>query len=137
MIEWNSQYELGIDSIDSQHKELVRITGRLSTLLTNAINGQDIYDEMVLIINEIKNYTVEHFAYEEKLFDAFGYKDAEKHKKEHRKLIEDIEKLDLDVLDQDQIAEGKKILNFLINWVFKHISGSDYLYKDTFKDNGL
>lgn len=137
MLEWNSQYELGIKTIDDQHKELVRITSRLSELLTTAVEGEDIYDEMVRIITDIKSYTVEHFSYEEKLFDAFGYEDAEKHKAEHSKLISDVESLDLRALDDDQVAHGKKILNYLITWVFKHISGSDFMYKELFVSKGL
>lgn len=137
MLEWNSQYELGIESIDNQHKELVNIIGRLSDLLVNATAGEDIYDAMVAIIEAVKVYTVEHFAYEEKLFDAFNYEDAERHKAEHNKLIQEIEVLDLRALDDNQIAHGKKILNYLITWVFKHISGSDFMYKACLKANGL
>ncbi|MGX8795884.1 bacteriohemerythrin [Fusibacter sp. JL298sf-3] len=137
MIEWSSHYELGIESIDNQHKELVRITGRLSDLLGSATQGEDIYDDMVTIVGDIKAYTVEHFSYEEMLFDKFGYEDKERHKQEHKKLIDEIETLDLRALDDDQVAHGKKILNYLITWVFKHISGSDFLYKDLFKSHGL
>lgn len=137
MLEWNSQYELGIESIDNQHKTLVNIIGRLSSLLISASEDEDLYDAMVSIIEDVKRYTVEHFSYEEQLFDAFDYEDAEKHKAEHNKLIQEIEVLDLRALDDNQIVHGKKILNYLITWVFKHISGSDYMYKSCFKANGL
>jgi len=137
MIQWEKQYELGIESIDSQHKKLIEITSNLSVLLTGAVQGDDIYDEMVEIINELSKYTVEHFKFEEGLFDQLGFEFKEKHIEEHNKLISEIEALDLRAVDEDQITYGKKILKFLITWVFKHISGSDVLYKELFISNGV
>lgn len=137
MIQWEKQYELGIESIDSQHKKLIEITSNLSVLLTGAVQGDDIYDEMVEIIHELSKYTVEHFKFEEGLFDQLGFEFKEKHIEEHNKLISEIEALDLRAVDEDQITYGKKILKFLITWVFKHISGSDVLYKELFISNGV
>lgn len=135
MINWESQYEIGIDVIDEQHKELISITSRLSDLLVNATEGEDIYDEMVEIIKELTDYTVYHFKFEEKWFEKLGYEHMDAHVAEHNKLIAEIAALDLRAVDEDQITYGKKILKFLITWVFKHISGSDFLYKELFIAN--
>lgn len=137
MIQWESHYELGITSIDEQHKKLIEITGRLSELLTSAVEGDDIYDEMVAIIHELTDYTVKHFGFEERLFEQLNYEGKEEHKAEHKNLINEIEKLDLRAIDEDQVTYGKKILKFLITWVFKHISGSDFKYRDLFIQNGV
>ena len=135
MIQWDAQYEMGITVIDEQHKELIRITGRLSELLTNAVEGEDIYDEMVEIIEDLTEYTVYHFRYEEELFEKLDYEYRHSHIEEHNKLIAEISALDLRAVDEDQVTYGKKILKFLITWVFKHISGSDFLYKELFIEN--
>ncbi len=137
MIQWESQYELGIKSIDDQHKKLIEITGHLSELLTNATNGEDIYDEMVAIIESLTQYTISHFQFEEALFHRYDYPSKEAHIEEHNKLISEISALDLRAIDEDQVAYGKKILKFLITWVFKHISGSDFLYRDLMIKNGV
>ncbi|MDW7661284.1 MAG: hemerythrin family protein [Bacillota bacterium] len=137
MIKWDAQYELGISAIDEQHKELIKITGRLSDLLTNAIEGDDIYDEMVTIIEDVTDYTVYHFQFEEELFNKFDYEYKDSHIAEHNKLIEEIRSLDLRAVDEDQVVYGKKILKFLITWVFKHITGSDFLYKNLFIEKGI
>lgn len=137
MIQWEKQYETGISVIDEQHKQLIAITSRLSDLLTNAVQGEDIFDEMVGIIEELTAYTVYHFRYEEELFEKFGFEFREPHVGEHNKLIGEIEALDLRAVDEDQVTHGKKILKFLITWVFKHISGSDFLYVDLFRQNGV
>lgn len=137
MIQWEKQYELGIKSIDDQHKRLIEITSELSVVLTNAVSGDDIYDQMVEIIQEITDYTVYHFKYEESLFEKIDFEFKESHVKEHNDLIGQIERLDLRAVDEDQITYGKKILKFLITWVFKHISGSDFLYRDVMISNGI
>lgn len=137
MITWDKHYELGIVSIDNQHKELIRIAGELSELLTEAAEGDDIYDDMVRLIEEIRDYTVVHFEFEEALFRKHGYPHIEEHMNEHRKLIEEINELDFRAVDEDQVAYGKKILNMLITWVFKHISGSDFKYRDYLKEKGV
>ena len=136
MINWDKQYEMGIKSIDDQHKELVKMANVLSDLLTNAIKGDDIYDEMVEIIGSLTEYTIYHFKFEEDLFHKLNYEFKDEHVEEHNKLISEIEKLDLRAIDEDQVTYGKKILKFLITWIFKHISGSDFLYKDLFAKNG-
>ena len=137
MIQWDAKYETGIKTIDDQHKELLRIIGNLSDLLTNAQNGDDIYDEMVSIISALTTYTVYHFKYEEDLFYKFNYALTDIHIEEHVKLVDQIKELDLKNLDEDAIDFGKKILKFLISWLFKHISGSDFLYRDLFIENNV
>lgn len=137
MIAWESQYELGIKSIDDQHKVLVDIISKLSDLLTNATDGDDIYDDMLAIVEELTNYTIFHFDFEEKTFETLKYEFKESHMIEHKKLIDEIQNLDFNQAEEDQVVFGKKILKFLISWLFKHISGTDFLYKDFFITNGV
>ncbi len=107
MITWDKQYELGIASIDNQHKELIKIAGELSNILTEA------------------------------LFEQYGFPNSDEHIIEHSKLIEEINEFDFQRVDNDQVGHGKKILNMLITWVFKHISSSDFKYRDYLLDKGV
>jgi len=66
-----------------------------------------------------------------------NYEFKDNHVAEHKKLIGEIQDLDLDTIDEEQVVYGKKILKFLITWVFKHISGTDILYKDLFIKNNV
>lgn len=70
MISWETQYELGIKSIDDQHKELVNIINKMAALLIEAKQGVDIYDEVVAVIGDLKKYTIYHFKYEENLLTS-------------------------------------------------------------------
>ena len=87
MISWETQYELGIKSIDDQHKELVNIINKMAALLIEAKQGVDIYDEVVAVIGDLKKYTIYHFKYEENLFDQYSYEYKDTHKAEHDKLV--------------------------------------------------
>lgn len=137
MIEWDSKYELGIGSIDGQHKKLVDLINELAELLEDAINGSDIYDKVIELMKGLKDYTVYHFKYEEDLFDKYAYPFKEIHKNEHAKLIKELEEFDIYSLDEDQVGNGNKLLKFLISWLFKHISGSDFLYRDLMIENAI
>jgi hemerythrin len=137
MIQWDEKYSLGIPSIDAQHKELIHIIDSLSDLLASGISGEDIYDPMIEIITSLTDYTIYHFKYEENLFEQYNYEHKIEHIREHKNLIAEIDNLDFDSIDDDQVAYGKKVLKFLITWVFKHISGTDYLYKDFMLSKGI
>ena len=71
------------------------------------------------------------------LFDKFSYENSDKHKEEHSKLVNEIIELDLSSFDENQVKHTNDLLKFLITWLFKHISGSDFLYKNLFIANNV
>lgn len=70
MFYWKQEFELGIPSIDEQHKRLLDIGNRINELLTNHDDTDDNYDEIHTVIQELKDYTVYHFKTEEDLFEV-------------------------------------------------------------------
>lgn len=137
MILWDKKYEIGVRSIDEQHQNLVRLINKVELLLQDAEQGIDIYDDLLAVVTEIKEYTVYHFRYEEKLFHQFHYEFEEEHKKEHDDLIQAVENLDLSGMDENQLEFGKGLVKFLVSWLFRHIGGSDFLYRDMLIANGV
>jgi len=83
-------------------------------------------DELVIALKDSNNYLIN------KILANMESERADKIKKEI-----DNQDLDLDTIDEEQVVYGKKILKFLITWVFKHISGTDILYKDLFIKNNV
>ncbi len=57
MIKWDNNYTIGIDFIDEQHQKLFEIADRIYNLLKNRLIT-DKYDEIIKIIDELKNYTI-------------------------------------------------------------------------------
>lgn len=68
MFLWKKEFELGISSIDDQHKRLLEIGNRINDLLINHEEDDDNYDEIFMVIEELKDYTIYHFNTEEELF---------------------------------------------------------------------
>lgn len=127
MIEWKDDYLLGVDKIDEQHKELFRIAGDIYSLMKNQLIT-DKYDQILNLISELKDYTVFHFSYEEQYMQSIGYRKFFSHKVEHSDFIEKINNVDLDKIDMDHEHYLIEILDFVVNWIAKHILETDRSY---------
>ena len=130
MFIWKKEFELGIASIDNQHKKLFEIGNRINALLSMHVDGSDDYDEILELIEELKDYTVYHFNTEEDLFERYNYPEYGKHKKDHDSFIEYLNSVDFDSVDKNQDVFLSELLKKIVNWVFNHIITTDYMYKD-------
>lgn len=130
MFLWKKEFELGISSIDDQHKMLLEIGNRINDLLINHEEDDDNYDEIFTVIEELKDYTVYHFNTEEELFIKYKYPEYDEHKKEHDDFIAYIESVNLENIDDNQKMFLKELLGKIVQWVFKHIITTDFMYKD-------
>ena len=64
MFEMKEEYKLGVPHIDEQHEKLFEIGERAYQLLIDKFSV-DKYDKIIEIIEELSDYTVMHFRYEE------------------------------------------------------------------------
>ena len=130
MFLWKKEFELGISSIDDQHKRLLEIGNHINDLLINHEEDDDNYDEIFTVIEELKDYTLYHFNTEEELFIKYKYPEYDEHKKEHDDFIAYIESVNLENIDDNQKMFLKELLGKIVQWVFKHIITTDFMYKD-------
>lgn len=137
MFLWKKEFETGINSIDEQHKKLLDIGNQINDLLIHHEEGDDNFSEIYTVIEELKEYTVYHFDTEEELFVKYKYPDYDAHKKEHDTFIEYIESVDLEHVDGNQKEFLKQLLEKIVQWVFKHIISTDFLYKDHLKAHNV
>lgn len=124
MIKWKEEYMLGVEHIDEQHKKLFEIAGKAYDVMKDSL-VTDKYDQIVAILDELKDYTVYHFASEEEYMQKIGYKKFLSHKVEHNDFIEKIKNIDLDKVDEKQDKFILEILDFVVSWIDKHILGMD------------
>jgi hemerythrin len=79
------------------------------------------------ILEALRSYTKTHFSLEERLMEQAQYPDLEAHKREHQKLIGQ-----LDELCRKHLTEDKpiyfEVLRFLKTWLKEHISSEDTKY---------
>lgn len=130
MFIWKKDFELGIPSIDAQHQELFRIANKVYSILKEQDFNQDYFDEIMDIVNELRDYTIYHFKAEETLFEKYNYTDSQSHKKEHEKFIAFLNNVDYSQIDQEQKEFLEKLLKEIASWVMKHIISTDFMYKD-------
>ena len=135
---WKDEYCTGIDAIDKQHKHLMDIGSRIFDL-AYADDAFDRYDDIMEVLNELKDYTVYNFGYEEDLMERFKFEYYEQHKFQHFFLIKKIERFEKEKHDIDE-KQGETILElaeFISDWITNHILKEDMRYKDFFKSKGL
>lgn len=137
MFVWKKEFELGIPSIDEQHKSLLEIGNRINDLLMAHEDGDDDYEDIFNVIEELKTYTIYHFNTEEDLFVKYDYPDYDSHKKEHDDFIEYVESVDFGAINESQKQFLKELLGKIVQWVFNHILTTDYLYKNHMIKLGL
>lgn len=121
---FTDKYKTGIDLIDSEHQKLFDIMARVDALIHND-ELYDRFDQIVGLINELNDYTHFHFNDEEKLMEEYHYSGLEAQKKAHRIFYDELDKIDLDQVDDDQEAYLEDLLKYLMNWLSGHILGMD------------
>lgn len=124
MVLWKDEFCVGIPAIDGQHKKLFDIANQISELLTNQLL-LDKYDQIVAVLNELRDYTVEHFAAEEAYMLQHKYRKFLSHKALHQEFVEKINAVDLEQIDNEQNLYLKEILNFVTDWLVDHILKTD------------
>lgn len=132
LLSWNDQYSVNIKKIDEQHKILINLINDLHDAMKQG-KGKDV---MGSILDELANYTVHHFAYEEKLFVEKNYPLTKQHKLEHDKLVSEVSNLQKSFKNGETIMT-MEVLSFLKKWLNDHIIGSDKKYTAHLNAQGI
>lgn len=126
MYEFKEIYKTGIDSIDAEHRRLFEIAEEAYQLQQNEFIP-DKYDNLVSILEELRDYTKTHFAHEEAYMKEIGYKGMFIQKVQHDAFIQKLEDMDLSAIDENSDAAISDILKFLTDWLVDHILHVDKL----------
>ena len=133
LMTWTDEaFSVGIPSINAQHKKLVDLINQLHQAMLDGA----VADELKTILGELINYTVIHFAYEEKLFAEHGYPEVEGHKAVHEALKAKVVELQNDFIAGKPVM-GMEVMNFLREWLTGHIQGDDRKYSQFLIERGV
>lgn len=118
---WQEDLDTGIQVIDSQHKRIVEMINQLH-------DAQAQHDRVLLgnVIEELVDYTISHFAFEETLLEDSGYQFTRAHKKVHELFIKRVSDYRMRFEAGEDVAEELKGL--LGRWLFNHIRNDDANY---------
>ncbi|WP_446899586.1 bacteriohemerythrin [Clostridium sp. LBM24168] len=136
MFEWKDKYSCGIKRIDDEHKRLFEIGQSIYDLVKDEDNlyTNEMLDEILDNIDNLRDYTVYHFEDEERLMQLYDYPGYRSQKLVHDKFIDTIENLDLESIEENPKEEVLKLLNFIYNWISEHILGMDLKLRDYFNE---
>ncbi len=88
------------------------------------------------ILNDLISYATIHFSTEEKLMDDFNYPDFEFHVEEHKNFTQKITDFK-EAFDLGKIGISVDVLDFLKDWLSKHILKSDKKFGPFLNDKGI
>jgi hemerythrin len=117
---WKDFYTVGDPSLDAQHKQILAAVNALYEAMQH---GKD-RAALRSILDMLVQYTLVHFADEERLMQEHGYP----HVAEHAALHEELRRRTLDWREHIDLATGREVLRFLKEWWLGHIQGADKKY---------
>lgn len=118
---WRTEYEVGIEVLDTEHKRLVTI---VNTLYHNMIPGMSdsCFTGMIQSLIDIAGL---HFRHEEELWTDTGYPEADAHHRHHVELLRMIESYRDVIADRKDPEQSLENMRFLRAWVMDHIKADD------------
>jgi len=132
LINWSDTLSIGIESIDTQHKQLVKIINKLNDALEQG-QANDVIGE---VLADVAGYTEMHFGYEESLFKKYDYPETETHIQAHKDLIASVLELQ-EKLQQDDFMVGVETMSFLKDWLTGHILKADKAFAPHMIERGV
>ncbi|MGV8081922.1 MAG: bacteriohemerythrin [Syntrophales bacterium] len=131
-VEWTSNLSMHVAKLDAQHQKLFAITNNLIELYEKRS------DELLNVLEDLVQYTSDHFRDETHLMFETRYTGLEEQKQMHDQFIDKVS------IFIKEYSKGKEqltydMLNYSRNWLYMHTSEEDlkfarYLVKTGLKD---
>lgn len=120
-LNWSPDLDTGILEIDNQHKQIMEFINRLHDARQHGLRSG-----ITSVIDDLVDYTVSHFAFEECLMEDANYEFVRGHKKVHELFVRRVSSF------QERINAGEDISHelhsLLHRWLFSHIRHDDAAY---------
>ncbi len=118
---WTPSLELGVGSLDRQHRELFGRLDRASELLTGDADAGAIASPL----RELVGFTAMHFDTERRIMQAHGFPDSAAHGDQHAELLNQLRRVVAYALSGARRPQAPKILRFLGGWLARDIVDHD------------
>ena len=121
---WNRWYEINVDFIDKEHKQLFSTINKLLTISENEEKSEWACREGV---KYLKNHTIEHFAHEEEYMRSINYGEYEIHKRLHDNFQFNTLPALEEELEESNYSEDsvRHFLGVCIGWMVAHTQTED------------
>jgi hemerythrin len=118
IIKWSSDFALGIDEIDEQHKALVGMINALDA----STHGEYKPENMRRLLDELNVYVKDHFGFEERLMAGGGCSQelVTRHCGEHAYFRSVLRDLSAD-FENGRTSITVTLIEYLVHWLLHHI----------------
>ncbi|MFZ5789833.1 MAG: bacteriohemerythrin [Pseudomonadota bacterium] len=121
LIAWREEFEIGIPSVDYEHRRLVDQINGVAERLASGAGEEAVLDAL----GEIHGTISAHFALEEQVMRDLGYDEFAAHKADHERLLDDIRDIS-DAFEHGAYANAQDVLDdHLSRWFTEHFRSKD------------
>ena len=123
-LKWSNAFSVGNELIDEHHQTLFKIINHFEKEILK--DNKDI-EAIAVLFDDLKNYTLMHFGFEEDLMASRRYKAVMEHKELHLYLKNRILHYEL-LLKNKQPVDLSEVVHFLQKWIIHHVLVEDKKY---------
>ena len=123
LLRWKPEYSVNEAELDSHHIKLFDI---LNTVYENVMNSPEV-DCVLPIIDELAQYTRDHFSFEEQNMRENKFQEIDDHIAKHRQFTNTIDALKTHY-HGDNLEITQKLIIVLGDWLLHHVLKDDIMY---------
>ena len=123
-LNWKNNYSVGVLELDQQHRRLIEIINELHSTMAA---GND-RARLQKVMEQLTEYTIYHFRFEESLMQRHGYPNLAEHKRVHAAMEQRVAEF-AQAISVTTGSYSIQLLDFLKQWLTRHILETDMKYK--------
>ena len=132
LVTWDQSYSVKVKQCDEEHQKLFHLMNALHEAMRVG-KGRTVLQQ---IVAELSDYTKTHFRAEEALLEQTRYPALAGHRLEHQKFVARVAEFQKD-LNAGMGGNSVAVLEFLKDWLVKHIKKVDQSYSAHLNANGV
>ena len=111
---WKEEYLIGVEEIDRQHMDFVKLINRLNIIKEYGDN----LEYSLRLMAEVAKYADYHFTCEENIMYLTKYPDLEKQEKAHKEMLAEYGNLMQSIQNKEAVIED--VIKYLEAWFAQH-----------------
>lgn len=120
-MKWNSSLAIGIETIDSQHKQIFEHL----LALENSVAKRDPWHILRFLLSQLAEYMKFHLAVEEAMLEIVRYPQRADHCQAHARIMDQIAELEKQL---QRTGSEASLVNFFEDWFIRHVLADDRQY---------
>jgi len=122
LIPWSDDFLVGNKDIDTQHKELVRLTNEFYAGVQ--MGGLLAKVHFMQTIKGAMQYIKTHFVTEEEIMQKIKFPPLEEHKKQHEEFVAEVSQ-EIRFFEENDVPDPEGFVKYLMDWILNHVANSD------------